>query len=161
MNDETRMTKGNIPCFVIGLRHFDPYRTWLETPSGGRPLRNSACCRSASFRCCASRDACSGSGPGLEQPNKTRVNTGIKKMNGASFFIEQSLTIINPTNAANSRKGNQNDEIPMTKGCFAVRVCSGFVILISFVIRHSCFALLAVSPKHVVNSRARGLLNVR
>src|SRR5438309_5071515 len=67
----------------------DSYRTWLGTPSGGRPLRNSVCCRSASRRCCASRDACSGSGPGLAQPKKTRVRIEIKNMKVASFFIQQ------------------------------------------------------------------------
>ena len=65
------------------------YRTWLGLPSGGRPLRNSACCRSASRRCCASRDDCSGSGPGLPQPKKTRVSTGIKNIKMTSFFIAQ------------------------------------------------------------------------
>ena len=88
----------------FGLHHFDSYRTWLGTPSGGRPLRNSVCCRSASFRCCASRDACSGSGPGLEQPKKTRVNTGIKNTKVARFFIEE-LNIIKPTSAATFQDG--------------------------------------------------------
>ena len=65
------------------------HRTWLGTLSGGSPLRNSACSRSASRRCCASRDACSGSGPGLAQPKKTRVSPGIKNIQTASFFMEQ------------------------------------------------------------------------
>ena len=64
------------------------YRTWLGLVTGGRPLRNSACCRSASRRCSASRDACSGSGPGDEQPKKTRVNVGTRNIKVASFFIE-------------------------------------------------------------------------
>src|SRR5438876_11415033 len=82
---------GFVIDWSLGIRtsSFDSYRTWLGAPSGGRPLRNSACCRSASRRCCASRDACSGSGPGLEQLKKTKVSTGIKNMKVTSFFIEQ------------------------------------------------------------------------
>src|ERR1041384_834556 len=76
-NDSTN--HDNRPC----------HRTWLGLLTGGRSLRNSACCFSASFRCRASRDSCSGSGPGLEQPKKRRVNVGIKNMSVVSFFIEK------------------------------------------------------------------------